>query len=152
VRVSPKSGGALASHPPFGEATFVSQVLRIGNAENIVRDETPLQLAQALFGLPDGQTLHEAFHEVPTAAPARPRLHCRVRPARHRAPFHYFARQADHIALPFGEATSVSQVLRIGNEQDIDCETILLFHTISATPAARPPCSSPGQGHVGAVL
>jgi hypothetical protein len=29
---------------PFGEAKFVSQVLRIGNAENIDRD-TPLQLA-----------------------------------------------------------------------------------------------------------
>ena len=45
---------------PFGEATFVSQVLRIGNAENIDGDETLLQPAQALFGLPDGQALCEA--------------------------------------------------------------------------------------------
>ena len=45
---------------PLGEATFVSQVLRIGNAENIDCDETLLQLAQALFGLLDGQALHEA--------------------------------------------------------------------------------------------
>jgi hypothetical protein len=44
----------------LGEATFVSQVLRIGNAENIDCDETLLQLAQALFCLLDGQALHEA--------------------------------------------------------------------------------------------
>ena len=40
---------------PFGEATFVSQVLCIGNAENIDGDETLLQPAQALFGLLTGR-------------------------------------------------------------------------------------------------
>ena len=49
---------------PFGEATFVSQVLRFGNAENLDGDETLLQLAQALFGILDVQALHEALRKV----------------------------------------------------------------------------------------
>ena len=51
---------------PLGEATFVSQVLRIGiaDAENLDGDETLLKLAQALFGILDVQALHEALCEV----------------------------------------------------------------------------------------
>jgi hypothetical protein len=48
----------------FGEATFVSQVLRIGHGENIASDEKLIQLAQAPFGLLDGQALNEAPREI----------------------------------------------------------------------------------------
>ena len=48
----------------FGEATFVSQVLRIGHGENIACDEKLIQLAQAPFGLLDGQALNEAPREI----------------------------------------------------------------------------------------
>ena len=49
---------------PLGEATFVSQVLRIGHGENIACDEKLIQLAQAPFGLLDGQALNEAPREI----------------------------------------------------------------------------------------
>jgi hypothetical protein len=120
----------------FGEATFVSQVLRIGHGENIAFHEKRIQLAQAPFGLLDGKALNEAqaLNEAPREVPTR-LLHghvciavyarrARVLRSILGSPGHVV--EEDRIALLFGEATFVSQILRIGHVENFACDEKLI--------------------------
>ena len=60
VRVVEEDGVAL----PRGKPQLLLQVLLLGRAEDVDRDQILLHLAQALLGLLDRQARDEALHEV----------------------------------------------------------------------------------------